>query len=142
MKTDADTWGPSFWFFLHTLGHNYPKTPNEVTKRKYYDLIMNMPLFIPDANIGKKFNTLLDKFPVTPYLGSSENFQKWLHFIHNHINKNLGKIQISRKQANDIYVSKYADKSVIAQSMLHIKKQYIYMFYILVGILIMYMINL
>ena len=46
-KFDPTIWGPHYWFFLHTISHTYPLYPNEVTKKKYYDLIQNMPLFIP-----------------------------------------------------------------------------------------------
>lgn len=142
MKYDSEVWGPHFWFFLHTIAYNYPKTPNEVTKRKYYDLIMNIPLFIPDVEIGKKFSTLLDKYPITPYLGNNKDFQKWMHFIHNYINKSLGKPQISRREAYELYKEKYANKTSLRKYMLQLKKHYVYLFYIFVGILIIYMIKL
>ena len=139
MKHDSDIWGPHFWFFLHTIADNYPKTPNEITKRKYYDLIMNLPLFIPDAEMGKKFSALLDEYPVTPYLGNDKDLQKWMQFIHNHINKKLGKPQISRREANELYKEKYGNKVILKRYMLQLKKHYVYLFYILVGIFIIYM---
>lgn len=142
MKYESEIWGPHFWFFLHTIAYNYPVTPNEVVKRKYYDLIMNMPLFIPDVEIGKKFSALLDKYPVTPYLGNNKDFQKWMHFIHNYINKNIGKPQISRREAYEIYKEKYANKTTLKTYMVHLKKHYVYLFYIFVGILTIYMIKL
>jgi len=39
MNFEPDVWGPHYWFFLHTIAHSYPESPNAVTKRKYYDLI-------------------------------------------------------------------------------------------------------
>ena len=43
---DREVWEPNFWFFFHTIAHSYPAIPNSVTKRKYYDFIQNIPLFI------------------------------------------------------------------------------------------------
>ena len=91
MNFDPDVWGPHYWFFMHTIAHSYPESPNAVTKRKYYDLIQNMPLFIPVSDIGNKFSSLLDKYPVTPYLDSRESFIRWVHFVHNKVNVSLGK---------------------------------------------------
>ena len=69
-ELNAEVWGTHYWFFLHSIAYCYPEFPNEVTKRKYYDLIMNFPIFIPDIKMGDKFANYLDKYPVTPYLDS------------------------------------------------------------------------
>ena len=83
---DPKIWGPQFWFVLHTMSLTYPLNPNETTKKKYYDFIQNLPLFLPIAEIGNNFILFLDRYPVTPYLDSRESFIKWMHFIHNKIN--------------------------------------------------------
>ena len=93
MDYDAKIWGPKYWFFLHSVARCYPLYPNETIKRKYYDFIMNFPLFIPDKEISGYFEKLIDKYPVTPYLDSRESFMRWIYFIHNKINEKLGKPQ-------------------------------------------------
>ena len=103
-RLDPTVWGPHYWFFLHTLVLSYPRHPNAVTKKKYYELIQNLPLFIPVETIGCSFEKLLDEYPVTAYLDSRESLVKWLHFIHNKINDKLEKPRIS---LNDFYVSYY-----------------------------------
>ena len=100
---NADVWGPHYWFFLHTVAYSYPDTPNTITKRKYYDLIQNMPLFIPDAEMGNQFSRLLDDYPVTPYLGKRESFIRWTVFIHNKINVILGKPEMELADAISAY---------------------------------------
>ena len=90
----SETWGPHYWYFLHTIAYNYPLHPNKVTKRKYYDLIINFPLFIPNDEMGNRFAELLDKYPVTPYLDNRESFIRWTWFIHNKINYQLNKEEI------------------------------------------------
>lgn len=107
MKYDSKIWGPHFWFFLHTIAFNYPVYPNSVTKRKYYDLIMNFPLFIPNEKMANQFSHLLDKYPVSPYLDKRDSFILWTIFIHNKVNIMLGKKEMSRKKATRLYFEKY-----------------------------------
>lgn len=106
LQLDPNVWGPHFWFFLHTLAMSYPHHPNAVTKKKYYEMIQNLPLFIPVELIGNDFNKLLDEYPVTAYLDSRESFIKWMHFIHNKINEKLNKPKIN---LNDFYLKYYEE---------------------------------
>ena len=138
MKYDPEVWGRHYWFFLHTVAHSYPLTPNAITKRKYYDLIQNLPLFIPHTEIGNKFSELLNKYPVTPYLDSRESFVRWMHFIHNKINLILGKEEISLMEANDRYEAEYKPKNI---ERLVIKKQYLYIVVILSLLMATYMLS-
>jgi hypothetical protein len=91
MYLDPKVWGPHYWFFLHTLAMTYPKYPNDVTKKKYYEFIQNLPLFIPVEQVSKEFAYLIDKYPIAPYLDNRDTFIKWMHFIHNKINEKLEK---------------------------------------------------
>lgn len=100
-------WGPHYWFFLHSVAYYYPATPNQTTKRKYYELIQNMPLFIPNEAIGNRFSRLLDKYPVTPYLDTRESFLRWINFIHNKVNNMLGKDELSLDESLQSYETKY-----------------------------------
>ena len=106
LQLDPTVWGPHFWFFLHTLAISYPHHPNAVTKKKYYELIQNLPLFIPVESIGNDFNKLLDEYPVTAYLDNRESLIKWMHFIHNKINEKIEKPKIS---INEFYVRYYEE---------------------------------
>ena len=101
---DPKIWGPHYWFFLHTVAMTYPHHPNAVTKKKYYEFIQNLPLFIPVEEISKDFEKIIDKYPITPYLDNRDSFVRWTHFIHNKINEKLEKPTIS---LNDFYVQYY-----------------------------------
>ena len=103
---DPKIWGPHYWFFLHTIAMSYPIHPNAVTKKKYYDFVQNIPLFIPVESMAGEFSQLLDQYPVQPYLDNRESFIRWMWFIHNKINKKLEKPQIS---LNDFYVKYYEE---------------------------------
>jgi hypothetical protein len=103
---EPKVWGPHYWFFLHTIAMSYPIYPNAVTKKKYYEFIQNIPLFIPIDKIASDFSKLLDQYPVQPYLDNRESLIRWFWFIHNKINKKLDKPQIS---LNDFYVKYYEE---------------------------------
>jgi hypothetical protein len=110
MALDPHVWGPHYWFFLHTLAISYPIKPNDVTKKKYYTFIHNLPLFIPVNEIGNSFSKMLDKYPVKPYLDSRKSFIKWMHFIHNKINILCNKDEITLDEAMEQYYNNYKPK--------------------------------
>jgi len=112
---DPRIWGPTFWFFLHLLTLGYPEHPNAVTKKKYYDFIQNIPVFIPVDGMSKDFLLLLDQYPITPYLDSQESFVKWMVFIHNNINKKLEKPEITLDEFYRIYQDKMRPPEVKQQ---------------------------
>jgi hypothetical protein len=90
----------------------YPIRPNAVTKKKYYEFIQNLPLFIPVESISGEFSKLIDKYPVTPYLDNRESLIRWTHFIHNKINQKLEKPQISLSEFYIKYYEEYKPQNV------------------------------
>lgn len=135
---DPKVWGPHYWFVLYTIAHTYADTPNEFTKRKYYDFLHNMPLFIPNSQMGNYFSTLLDKYPCTPYLSSRDSFKKWVHFIHNKINVYLGKPEVSFLHAEDLYLNHYKSKPIMLSEKLKIRKHHIYFILTVLCIIFIY----
>jgi hypothetical protein len=126
LSLNPDVWGPHFWFTLHTIAFTYPQTPNDVTKKKYYEFIQNLPLFIPDEEMGNDFAAYLDKYPVTPYLDTRRSFMKWMHFIHNQINIKIGKEPLDYDDALKDYYDYYRPKEEIVEEKMKYKKQLIF----------------
>jgi hypothetical protein len=108
---DPKVWGPHYWFFLHTVSMTYPKHPNSVTKKKYYEFIQNIPLFIPVEEISKEFEKLIDAYPITPYLDNRDSFVRWVHFIHNKINEKLEKPSMPLNEFLVKYYAQYKSKN-------------------------------
>jgi hypothetical protein len=138
MNFHASIWGPHYWFFLHTVAESYPMSPNDVTKRKYYDLITNMPLFIPDAEIGDKFSKMIDRYPVTPYLDNRDSFVRWTHFMHNKINVQLGKEELSLPMSLEKYRAEYKPKPFVLSEKINMRKHYIHAVLILTLLFFIY----
>jgi hypothetical protein len=123
---DPKIWGPHYWFFIHTVAMTYPIRPNAITKKKYYEFIQNIPLFIPVENMSGEFSKLLDKYPVTPYLDNRESLIRWTHFIHNKINQKLEKPQISLNEFYVKYYEEYKSQNVKMDEYYKLREKAIY----------------
>lgn len=122
---NPDIWLPHVWFFLYSMAHCYPETPNQVTKRKYYDFVQNVPLFLPHAEIRNQFSHLLDEFPVTPYLANKDSFTYWIHFMNNKLSETRGKELHSYFQHLDEYYGEYLPRSFQISSRFGIQKKFL-----------------
>ena len=131
-------WGPHYWFVLYTIALSYPAHINDCTKKKYYDFITNLPLFLPVSDIGGVFSKFLDAYPVTPYLDSRESFSKWVHFIHNKINNLLVKEEISYNAALESYFAEYRPKPIYLSEKIKWKKFAIVGVFIFICLLLIY----
>ncbi len=126
MALDPKIWGPHYWFVLHTIALNYPLHPNETSKKKYYDFIQNLPIFLPISNMGNSFSMLLDKYPVTPYLDSRESFIKWMYYIHNQVNISLGIPEKTLQETLQEYYKQYEPQEVQLKNKLIKREKYVY----------------
>jgi hypothetical protein len=142
MVLDPKVWGPHYWFFLHTISMSYPLRPNSVTKKKYYEFIQNLPLFIPVENIAGEFSKLLDQYPITPYLDSRDAFIRWVWFIHNKINEKLEKNKISLNKFYELYYEEYKPKDIKNREINRLKNKLIYLCLVIFFVaIIMYLYN-
>ena len=140
MALDPIVWGPHYWFVLHTIALTYPSNPNETIKKKYYDFIHNIPLFLPITTIGNTFSALLDKYPVTPYLDSQPSFVKWMHFIHNKINASLDKPELTMEDSMIQYYEHYKPKEIKEKEHRKRREKYIFVsIIVLISILSIYL---
>ena len=105
-------WGPYYWFVIHTVAMTYPKIPGTTTKKRYYHFFKELPHFLPHPKAKKKFEMILNKYPITPYLDSKESLLKWSHFIHNKVNISLNKQTITYKEFYETYHQQYVPKPI------------------------------
>tara|TARA_Y100000748_G_C15289646_1_gene407853 strand:- start:55 stop:495 length:441 start_codon:yes stop_codon:yes gene_type:complete len=103
---DASVWAKEYWFVLRTVALHYPDNPNATAKKKYYDLVQNLPLFVPDGSA--LCASLLDRYPVAPYLDGRDSFLRWVDFIRNRVHIATGAEPITRQQAAEEYAEYFA----------------------------------
>ena len=104
----------------------YPHHPNAVTKKKYYEFVQNLPLFIPVEQISKEFEKLIDVYPITPYLDNRDSFTRWMHFIHNKINEKLEKPPISLNEFFVQYYNEYKSQNEIMSEYYKLREKLVY----------------
>tara|TARA_B100000989_G_C19486174_1_gene447558 strand:- start:80 stop:511 length:432 start_codon:yes stop_codon:yes gene_type:complete len=125
MKLNPNVWLPHLKFTLQTIAITYPSNPNDVAKKKYYDFISNLPVFIPIEPIGKNFMDLLDQYPVTPYLDSRMSIMKWVHFIFNKISVQLDQPIEEFYDSLEKYYDEYKPKEYKTREIAKTRKKYI-----------------
>lgn len=134
-------WGPHYWFVLHSIARTYPEHPNEVVRRKYYDFIQNLPLFLPDEEIGTKFSHLLDTFPVSPYLRSRDSFMRWMYFIHNKINRSLEKDEPTFEEAMRTYDDLFRPPVVVTIEKFRFNRHHYFVALLVIGAFVIWWAN-
>ena len=128
MEYNPSVWGPHYWFFLHSVGFTYPEMPTDGEKKKYYNLIISLPTFIPNNAVANNFQQLIDDYPVSSYLNSKNSFLKWIHFIHNKINVQIGKQEISYIEFVNTYNNEYKPKDIKYKERIKEREKYIFSF--------------
>ncbi len=120
-------WGPHYWFFLHTLCFTYPSNPNDVIKRRYYDILMNFDLFIPHCEIAGVYRYLVNKYPIKPHLDTKEDLVKWGWMIHNNVNDLLEKNILTLDEFYEDYFHQFQTPK--DQFITSLRKQIKYIFF-------------
>ena len=139
---NPNVWGPHYWFFLHTIAMRYPIHPNSTTQKKYYELIQNFPLFIPDDNIAKDFIQCIEEKPIQAYLDTRDSFIAWVNYIHNRINVKLEKDEVSLEDFYVQYFNQYKENDIKLSEFAKWKEKILYIFILFcLCILILYFYN-
>ena len=136
MSLEHSVWLEHFWFTLETIAIKYPTHPTNADIKKYYNLIVNIPLFFPMDPLGKNFIKILDNYPVNPYLSTRLSFMKWVHFIKTHIYKKLDKDYVSFDEHIDKYYEHYKPKVVKDAEQRRRREKYIFLGFIITIILL------
>ena len=125
MGLDYKVWLPHFHFVMQTIALSYPAAPNDVAMRKYYDLVQNLGVFLPDNPMGGEYYRLLDDYPVAPYLRSRPSFIKWTHFMKNRLNEKVGLPQTDLSEDLENYRAAYLPPPEKKKEELKIKAKHI-----------------
>lgn len=125
MGLNPKIWLPHYNFIMQTIAISYPMNPNDVSKKKYYDFVQNIPVFFPDKPLGENFIKLLDEFPVTPYLSSRMSFMKWVHFIRNKLAVSMAEDTIDFYENLEKYYEEYKPQEIKEKKLYKERKKYI-----------------
>lgn len=103
-------WGPTLWFFIHTLSFYYPDKPSFKDKTSYYDFFHNLQNILPCPDCKANYIKHLNQYPITPYLDSKKSLVQWVVNMHNLVNKENNKPTWETSDVIDLYKKIYQDK--------------------------------
>ena len=102
---NQNIWGSSLWFSLHTISMNYPNYPNNEDKMNYKDFFVSLKNVIPCTVCKKNYIRHLKENPIDKKLNTRKDLVYWLIDMHNMVNAEIGKKQMSY----DAVIQKYED---------------------------------
>ena len=136
LYNESRSLGSSVLVYIAYYVNDISYSSKHSNKKKYYEFITNLPIFLPNSDVGNHFAKLLDEYPVEPYLSSRMSFIKWIHFIHNKINVSLGKPDIPFYDFLEWYHKQYLPKDICDKEKKLLNKRYIEIAVIVILILL------
>ena len=92
---DPQLWGPSAWYFLHSLTFSYPENPTQKEKKSIKDFFSSLQYLLPCDVCKLNYKIHFNEDPIDGHLQSRERVVKWLISIHNKVNVETGKPLLS-----------------------------------------------
>ena len=102
---NQNIWGSSMWFSLHTITMDYPNFPNSEEKYYYKTFFESLQNVIPCTVCKKNYIRHLKEHPIDNHLNTRKELVYWLIDMHNMVNAEIGKKQMSY----DAVIQKYED---------------------------------
>lgn len=99
-----DIWGKHFWYTIHFIALDYPEKPNNEDKRDFQTFFENLHKVIPCYKCSVNYVKHLKERPLEQSdLENNETLFRWTVDIHNIVNKELKKRQMSYDDAWKLY---------------------------------------
>lgn len=100
---NPDKWGPHLWKSIHYIALGYPQNPDDIIKQSYKNFYINLWRYIPCYKCSKNYKNHLKEIDIDLFLNSTEKLFEWTVLLHNIVNRDLGKKQLSLKDAYTLY---------------------------------------
>jgi len=85
-------WGPPMWHVLHTMSFNYPVSPSEKQKHKYFTFFKSLLYVLPCGKCRENLKINFKKLPLTmKHLKTRQTLSRYVYDLHELINTMLGK---------------------------------------------------
>ena len=97
-------WGKHFWYTIHFIALDYPEKPNSEDKRDFQTFFENLHKVIPCYKCSVNYVKHLKERPLEMSdLENNKTLFKWTVDIHNIVNRDLNKKQMSYNNAWIMY---------------------------------------
>jgi len=104
-RIPPSTWGPFYWHTIHITALGYPKEPTYAEKRAGKEFFESLLHLLPCPVCRVHYANHLKSNPISPSLDSREDLFRWTVNLHNTVNKDLGKPEVTELEAISFYHS-------------------------------------
>jgi hypothetical protein len=104
MGFNPKMWGSRAWHFIHFVALAYPENPTQEIRDKYYEFYKSIGNVLPCPACAENYRAKFDYIP--PDLENSEKLFQWTVDIHNLVNRENQKPELSYEEAKAIYLKK------------------------------------
>ena len=112
-------WGRDLWKSLHFIALAYPTKPDLNDKMHYKAFFSNLHKVLPCYQCSVNYQKHLQQLPIDDYLSDNERLFEWSVMMHNLVNKDTGKREISVEQAKrHLFASKKYNVHMIVTALL------------------------
>ena len=107
---EPNIWGPGAWTFLHSITFQYPESPSDIEKQKYYVFFNSLKNVLPCPVCRGHYESNLDNLPIR--LDTRQELIEWLIDVHNEINIMNNKKIYSYDEVYEIYNKMYDNATI------------------------------
>lgn len=101
MGISPECWGPYMWGAIHLISLGAPEQIDTATKSAYSLFFQQLPYILPCASCARHLQENLANSPVEGHLQGRESLFAWSVQLHNTVNRQLGKPEISLSKARE-----------------------------------------
>lgn len=99
-------WGPPFWSTVHYTALGYPMEPSEDEVHAYGTFFSTIGRVLPCALCRGNFQKHVYNLPLEPHLLNTDTLFAWTVALHNAVNRDSGKPELSVQEARDFYLTR------------------------------------
>lgn len=102
-----EIWGRYMWYSIHFVALEYPEAPTPQQKKDYQNFFVNLWKVLPCYTCSQNYKRHLSEQPLTDeHLQSKDTLFAWTVYLHNVVNKENGKPEMTVQAAKKMYTAK------------------------------------
>lgn len=109
---DVRVWMPPFLFLLQMTAHSYADAPTPTLRKKYYQILTDLRLTLPDVRWQAWFAQALDEIPVSAFLLDRQAVFDWVYRVRCRVHQQLRWPPIGYAEHHDAFYRAFRPKPV------------------------------
>ena len=99
-----EVWGKYMWSTIHFVALGYPETnPSPLQKEYYKNFYSSVGRVLPCEKCSVNYQRHLSEVPIDTYMDNRKQLFTWTVMLHNVVNKDLGKRELTYNEAYGYY---------------------------------------